>query len=1157
MAKEMSSLFEQPYGESVRILGLDLGVTSIGWALIERTLVEEGDGSKDSGEIIAAGSHIYQPPFKLKESTELAKVYKNADRRKARGTRRRTERIRMRLDHLTKILRAHLMLPKAGPEWENLFSDHAIHPLALRTKGLDDELTLSELGRCLYHMCKRRGFLSNKGTKVLDLGVRRRPGRPVELIDLDPELKAAIAAMEQGKIKQAIEVESDDEEAASAKKKKKEETSDDDEGVVLSAISDLRANISEAKSRTLGEYLFNKMEEKAEDGKWSAMNRVRGTRTARDMYEFEFNLLWDTQAKFHPRELTPPLKAEIRNAIFFQRPLKIQRFLVGMCSLENKCKRARAGYPIAQEFRLWQDLNSLKIEGRRFDKKGNRQASQTGASLFPEKEITEFDLPVDRALTQDEKENLAKRLMVEKHLTWSAIKKELGLSSSQCTMNLERSKSNGLTGAETRSRIEQTVPGLWQKLLNGEIVIEVKGMEKKPTVDSLIEALFSITDSGSLLKHLRSHYNLSAEQAYQLATLELPPGVMGLSSAAMRKILPHMKKGLGYSEAFTAAGYLRRDETVLEGQPRIPWDALASTLLKAGKGGKMRPKVNNPAVSKCLFQTRRLVNKIVFEHGMPDIIRVEMAREIRNTKKDKEKIEKEKKNQEKVRKEASSQLESFGMNPENKVDILKYQLWKEAGEICPYTGESIGIRKLFSDATEIDHIIPWSTSLDNSFKNKVVCIAESNREKAKRTPFQAFGSNKQKFQEIIDRVESSKMSKYKKSRFLLGSPADPHPNDTQSMVLKHAAQRLLSDTSFITREAKEMLRLLGCDVETVKGSTTAIIRKSWGLNPLLQKPDAKTGEVSDDKNRDDHRHHAIDAVVIALTDVRFMQLLSRLSALYGGYALGEHDLKIAQPWPGFRDDMEEVLKNMVVTHEPNRKVSGSLTEETVYGLDLKRSERTARKNVGDLTAKMITQIRSDHLRGLIQARVEEAGDIKRAFPDGKFTYKLPNGKTVTVKSVKYVESVAGKFTVDENGTVTWPGYAPFCNREGKVIGWRATGGNHHLAIFERADGSRWAEAVSIFEATERRRRGERVYQDATNGDRLLFALHKGDMVIAEREGVERTFRVQSFSTVPNIYLCLRLPEDANSGSASVVTDGGVRIVSDGNLLKVKGLAQFS
>ncbi len=1146
----MSTLFKQESGQTKKILGLDLGVTSIGWALIEKTYGEADDGSQDSGNVLGAGVRIYQPPFKLKESTETKKSYKNADRRKARGTRRRTERIRMRLDHLAKILRESQMLPKAGPEWDSLFHNHAMHPLFLRAKGLDEELSLHEFGRCLFHICKRRGFKSNKGIKILDLEIRRRSGRPAEFVDLDPEIRAVIDEDAQAKAQKASSRQSADEDEVEEASKKESADSADDEGVVLAAISELRRKMDEIHARTLGEYLFTVVSSRTEDGGWSQMAKVRGTRTARDMYEAEFELLWESQTRFHSKVLSDKLKAEVYKAIFFQRPLKVQRFLVGECQFEPNRKRARVGYPIAEEFRTWQDLNNLKLEGRRYDEKGKKNDT-----LFPDKELADLDLPVTRSLTQEEKERLASKLLLEEKLTWAAIRKELGKEASKCSFNLERTKTKGLDGARTRSLIEKTVPGLWDRLSSGEIVYQsgVNGSKRTLTVDNLMEDLFSISESGALLGHLRKYYGLSAKDAYHLATLDLPTKTMSLSSAAMRKILPFMKQGKGYTEAVESAGYLRRDQKTTEGQPKIPWEALAGD--RPGKGGRKIPKINNPSVSKCVFQTRKVVNQIIRDHGVPDVIRVELAREMRNNQSTKEEITKAQRLQEKTRKEAQDKLKGLGMGPDNRVDIQKYQLWKEAGEVCPYTLRPISLTQLFSAETEIDHIIPWSISLDDSMKNKVVCYADANRQKSNKTPYQAFGANKEQFQKMIDWVESCKsFPRNKRQRFIYGMPGKGRAANDAKVELEFAAGRLLSDTSYMTRSVKEILLLLGCEVEPVKGGTTAVIRKKWGLNTLLQKPDPETGEVLDEKNRDDHRHHAIDAVVIALTDFKFVTRLSRLSAKVGGAALGEHDLSIPTPWAGFRDEVKQTVDRMLVSHEPNRKVTGALTEETVYGLDLKRMERTFRKPISNLTDKMLGQVRSPELRRRIEAAIKQAGDIKKAFPDGKLTYNLPNGKQVVVKTVVCAESVRGKVQAASGGSVTWPGYAPFRNREGNVIGWRATGGNHHLAIYEKANGERWAEAISYYEATERRRRGEPIYQDAANRDKLAIALHKDDMVEYEVGGNLVTYRVAMFSTVPNIYLCLRLAHDTHGGAATVVVDGGQRIVSNkylGQIIRAK------
>jgi CRISPR-associated endonuclease Csn1 len=192
--------------------------------------------------------------------------------------------------------------------------------------------------------------------------------------------------------------------------------------------------------------------------------------------------------------------------------------------------------------------------------------------------------------------------------------------------------------------------------------------------------------------------------------------------------LPHLEAGKSYGDAVFAVyevwpnsdyGVLSPGNAVnLSGLPPID-DVLKNEL-------------RNPAVHRVLAEMRKVVNALIKEHGKPDRVRIELARDLRNSKKNREKISERMRGREKQRQLARNDIENSAevaiQNP-RRGDIERYLLWKECGGVCPYTGKNISMAALYGAQFEIEHIIPWSISLDNSFANKTLCYHQVNSEK--------------------------------------------------------------------------------------------------------------------------------------------------------------------------------------------------------------------------------------------------------------------------------------------------------------------------------------------------------------------------------------------------------------------------------------------
>lgn len=993
-----------------KILGLDLGTNSIGWALLE-------EENHQPCRLIALGSRVFQEAVEAKTRTP-----KNRARRDARQMRRQLARRRQRKDALLRGLRQAGLLPERPQETEALF--HSSDPYALRKRGLDEPLGLHELGRAIFHLNQRRGFQSN---------------RKAELGEASEEFREFLEKEDAEEIK-----------TAKKKGKKANPGGDDKEGVVKAEVSALRQAMDDSKTRTLGEYLYT-------------LPKKRNRYTSREMYREEFEALWEAQRKYHPEVLTEKLRVNLHNIIFHQRPLKVQKFLVGPCQFEPKKKRTMKGLLEAQRFRLLQDVNHLKV-----------------------KDPVSRD---NRDLSVAERLVLMELLASQATLTWNQARKKLGLHKGE-KFNLEEggTKDKGLLGNKTAASMRKALDGLWDEWPE----------EKR---SGFVSDVLSFQNKGALLKRLAKDWGLTQKQAYAVATTELEPGYFHLSRKAMNKILPFLEQGRNYHDACQNAGYLRDDQKARGSLSRLDEP----------------PQLRNPVVQKALYETRKVVNAIVQEHGRPDLIRVELVREMKLSKKRKEALDKQNRKNRAANERADEKIRAAGLDP-NHDRRLKYRLWEECAE-CAYTGRSISMAMLFTPEVEIDHILPYSRSLDDSYMNKTLCLARENRDvKKNRSPYEAYSADTEKYEQILQR--SSKLPWPKRRKF-----------EQKEIKLDEFIERQMNDTRYISTEVRDYLKRLGADVQVVQGTSTAMLRHAWGLNHIL------AVDGSGEKNRADHRHHAIDAVVIALTSYRLFQSISRLS--------GEHRRTWANGVSiyrslskGFRDHMEKKVQSLIVSHAPSRKIAGALHEETAYGFGWHKEEKVYVRRVplSSLKKAQIQKIRDGKIRQLVEARMAEYGDdAKKAFVDPLYLEHRKNSKKTPIHSVRVME----RFSESSVHGIREDRERPY-----KFV---KLGNNHHVEILENVrTGRRKGIFVSMLEAAHRARiqKIPLVQRDHGEDWKFVMSLMVNDMVEIEEGGERRYYRVQMLDG-SNEKFTLRLH------TAATLDDAEARLIKNLNTLRCR------
>ncbi|MGE4198927.1 MAG: type II CRISPR RNA-guided endonuclease Cas9, partial [Phycisphaerales bacterium] len=698
-------------------------------------------------------------------------------------------------------------------------ADHQRLPYLMRAAaaaGPMGEGGREAFGRALYHLAQRRGFESNR--------------------------------------------------RADAKKK-----DDQDQGTVKAAIGELSqkiaAFVSAGGTATLGAYLASLNPDE---------QRLRGRWTSRAMYKDEFALMWDTQAG--PLQLHDDARESIQKAIFFQRPLKNQKNLIGRCSLIESERRCPTAHRLYQRFRVLQALNHLEV---------------APAAAAP------------RGPSGDERAILMKALMEDGDLTFAAARRLLKIKR-DVAFNLERGDEKKIVGHRTDAELRKVF---------GERFDTFSEEDK----DRMVEDLRSFRIPEALVRRGRRRWGLPADAAAVFASIELEEGYAPLSLAAIRRLLPRMEAGVPYATARKQEfpGSLRSSE---------PVEALPPVL-------KAMDDVRNPSVLRTLTEVRKLVNALTRRLGKPSVIRVELAREIKQPRKVRERLTASMRDREKARSAIVKRIEQEArITRPTRDDIEKVMLADECGWICPYTGRSIGWDTLLGPHSQFDieHTWPRWRSLDDSLLNKTLCYQDENRSRKRGfTPREAYGGNAERFGEIIDRVRRFKADPFTKAAKIARFQAEEIPADFTN--------RHLSDTRYIAAAAADYLGLLyGGRVESADGDgvpgvrrvdvctggLTAWLRSGWGIAGLL----GDTGE----KNRDDHRHHAVDAVVVALSDARAVQSLARAASEADRMFKRRAFESIDEPWAGFRDQVDKAVAGVIVSHRQSRRVSGPLHDQCIY-----------------------------------------------------------------------------------------------------------------------------------------------------------------------------------------------------------------------------------
>ena len=845
-------------------LAIDMGTTSIGWALLATDAEGEPEG------IITTGVRIFSSGRDDKSEAPL-----NQKRQSARSARRRQDRTVQRRKALIKYLVKYGFMPADEAERKKL---ELFNPYALRRNALYDPLPPHHIGRAFFHINQGRGFKSNR--------------------------------KQQGDNKEG--------------------------GAIQTAIENTQQLLLKDNSQTIGEYLHKRQQQ----GEPVKIRNISNTGSAfefefyrqRKMLEEEFDKIWQKQKTYSPDVYTQDAYDTIRHIIFHQRPLKSKKEHIGKCTLFADEIRASKALPIYQNFRIVQDMVNLAyIDPQGYDHKIIKKAPTVFRTVY---------------------ENLASGKNQSFKQIKTALLKAGVIADDRWQLNFESDTRKGFDGNETAyilsAKKDAPLSDKW----------DTWDIQKQTDLVKVLLDTDTLDDDQALQK-LQDDFNLDIDTANRVLNAPMPDGYGNLCEKALNDLQPVMlDQGLRYDMAIPEVypDKHHNDLNKTDGsRDKLPY--YAQELPEHCTGGhgdpsdsqtqKLPPhlqniktwgRIANPTVHIGLVQLQAVVNDIIRIHGKPDFATMEFARDLKNNKKQKDAYKKRQKENKDNNDKWAKELTELGLENDRE-NRLRMRLWYELdwnninNRKCPYTGTQISKAMLFSDSVEIEHILPYSKTFDDSPANKTVAMRTANRFKGDRSPFEAFGTSPDGYDWDDIYTRAQHLPKNKARRF---SPTAMDKYADGSFV----QERQLNDTRYLSKVAKKYLGLVihKDKIHVIPGQLTAMLRGKWGLDEVLHKK--SEGNVFE-KNRNDHRHHAIDAVVIGCTTRGMLQKIAHLS----GQNFDDEKKLLSgfdAPWDTFKDGVKDSIEKIVVSHKPDPYPEGQLHEETFYG----KVKDTAHDKVG-------------------------------------------------------------------------------------------------------------------------------------------------------------------------------------------------------------------
>ncbi len=781
----------------------------------------------------------------------------------------------------------------------------------------------------------------------------------------------------------------------------------------------------------------------------------RNQYATRAVIEDEFDQIIKSQMAYHPN--LKEIQTDLKDGIFAQKPVFWRLNTLGSCDWCPDSKLAQTGSWIACQKRMLEKINNLAID------EGNR-----------------------RPLDDHEKTLIINKVQTQKTISFAGLRKLLDLKKG-VKFNLEVNGEKSIPGNSVEADLYKIFGDQWEDHPQKQALRDqIHHYLFEANYHAIGEQRIAIRRTqertemrDKMVTKIVEAHGLSAEEAEQLMQIKLPTGWEPFSEQALQIFLPELEYGHRFGSLLSSPDHAHWRDAMFPNRVK-PTGEMHDYLQSPNKepAGKAETEylqnLRNPTLQRCLNELRKVTNNLIREYGKPDLIRLEVTRDLALSNKAKAELEKAQKKQRSARDKAKKELETKRI-PVTHDTIEKYLLAEECGWECPYSGDKISWNALFIDNQfQVEHIYPRSRTLDDLFKNKTLCRSDLNREKGNRTPYEAF-NGQEIYERMINRVKdmvSKKegMHKEKLKRFQAQTLPDDFTN------------RHLTDTGYITRQARDYLNRLWPDhgvhssvrVQTYSGKITGELRRLWGLNEILSGTETKT--------RDDHRHHALDAIVIGCMTPGLQNQLSRY---YGKMDdTNAKRPKFDPPWTEFRQSVEASLDKIIVSHKVRKKLSGALHEGTYFGKTQEQEGDyhyyVVRKPIDGLTDGEIKRIRDDRIRTIIEAFIaENGGSLKEALKTGY--PRLPSRKgrhQPEIRKVRILDKAHPKIMTQAASS------------------WVKMGNTHHIAIYRLPNNKAAFETVTLLEARKRLARKAPIVNKThpEQGGELVMSLSKGDLV---------------------------------------------------------------
>lgn len=950
-------------------IGLDIGVTSVGWAIIEDDL--EGNPIR----IVDLGSRIFDAAEVPKTGAPLAEA-----RRKARGARRRNRRKVHRIKRTKELLVKSCIISKE--DLEKIYTSTKYNIYELRVAGLDRRLREDELTRVLLNLVKKRGYKSNS--------------KSIEEKEIKENAKA------------------------------------------LKAISDNKILMEEKGYRTVAEMYLrdDKFKLTLQDGcvvcdrNGVPIIKIRNsvddykTTVERSLLLDEINKILTVQKKFNSK-ITDEFIQEYINIFSSQRnydegpafPSKYGGTLIenmlGNCTFEENEKRAPKATYSFEMFKVLQDLNSIKIQ------KVNLLKSKKG-NVYHKSELS-------RNLKDNEKSIILEALNSTSELNYARIRKLINLPYDYIFNLIDYDFRNAdLTVEEIINKVEKESKN---KLIEFQSFHKIRkaldNYEKNyiskldwDTIDKIAIILTLYKSDEKRIEKL-SELGLSAKIIDKLLPLSFSK-VGHLSIVALKKLIPYLKEGFTYDKA---ASMIYGDFT-----------GKVNTEKKLKLSLRDLEEITNPVVRRGISQAIKVLNAITLKYGKPDLVNIELARELSKNFTDRKKQEKEMISNMETNQKIINELKGNSLKENiTGIDIVKYKLWTQQDGRSPYSGETIPLKLLFTKDVDIDHIIPYSKCFDDSYNNKVLVKSSENRMKTNRTPLEYLTETNQDTETYVNRVLTMYAGNRKKRDNLLKE----HITEEDERKFK---DRNLKDTQYISRV---VLNLIRKELDFKPNNNIALNKRAMAVKGKIT--DQIRKRLNIEKIRDNDKHHAMDAAIIAITTESMIQ---KVTSFFKNMENKSSDNNISkekyyesfpQPYKNFELELKARLldnendiktqlekldileyklngypKPIFVSRMPKRKVRGSAHKETIRGIG-ENGTMITKTDLSNLKLNKENEIEGYHNKqddrllyeALRKRLIEYNNNAKEAFKTPFFKPRADGTRGPIVKKVK-IESPSTK-----------------------------------------------------------------------------------------------------------------------------------------------------